>query len=168
MLFRFQVYIQIELFEVQNSKNFLGSGVTEPSPQTPPPALSRASPSIRASPDSDPPNLLKRGCAPDSQITTYDNIRNQSLDGSTILIIIIIIIIIIKLLLSYGRAITKVFGPLQHKKKSFESFPETGQSECSVLHVSRQLVPCGWTRGEKSTADQLFLFESEEQVCHRW
>ena len=60
-----------------------------------------------------------------------------------------IIIIIIKLLLSYSRAITKVLGYFT-KKKSFEFFLETVQRECSILHVSRQLVPCGWTRWEKS------------------
>ena len=52
-------------------QNFSGEGLTEPPPQTPPPALSRASPSILASPsnlgrftpsfrassDSDPPNF---------------------------------------------------------------------------------------------------------------
>ena len=38
-------------------QKFSGEGLTEPPPQTPPPALSRASPSVRASPDSDPPNF---------------------------------------------------------------------------------------------------------------
>ena len=38
-------------------QKFSGEGLTEPPPQTPPPALSRASPSIRASPDSDPPTF---------------------------------------------------------------------------------------------------------------
>ena len=39
---------QIERFEVQNSKKNSEEGLTEPSSQTPPPALYRASPSIRA------------------------------------------------------------------------------------------------------------------------
>ena len=33
-----------------NFQKFSGEGLTEPSPQTPPPAFSRASPSVRASP----------------------------------------------------------------------------------------------------------------------
>ena len=37
---------QIALFHVRIFKNFLGWGLTEPPPQTPPPAFSRASPSM--------------------------------------------------------------------------------------------------------------------------
>ena len=68
--FRFQVYTRLNYLKFEIPK-ISGEGLTEPPPQTPPPALSRASPSIRASPsnlgrsapsiraspDSDPPNF---------------------------------------------------------------------------------------------------------------
>ena len=75
--FTYRYLHQIERFEIRNSQKYnLGRGSPSLPPQTPPIALSRASPlilglpsnlglfapSIRASPDSEP-QLLKRGCA---------------------------------------------------------------------------------------------------------
>ena len=82
---------QTERFEVQNSKHFLGRGSPAHLPPDPSPALSRAlpsiraspsnlerfTPSIRASPDSNP-QLLKHGCALGNShfYTSQDNLRS--------------------------------------------------------------------------------------------
>ena len=59
--FPFQLYTRSNDLKFEIQKNLWGGAPWASSPD-PSPALSRTSPSIRASPDSDP-QLLKRGCA---------------------------------------------------------------------------------------------------------